>query len=66
MIVYQIPEETERVAQAAFPKGNLYMRLYEELGSIYSDSSIRTRLKITGLCSWGRRCWLRSLQIAPS
>ncbi len=37
MIVYQIPEETERVAQAAFPKGNIYMRLYEELGAIYSD-----------------------------
>lgn len=37
LIVYQIPEETERVARAAFPKGNLYMRLYEELGAIYSD-----------------------------
>lgn len=37
LIVYQIPEETERVARAAFPKGSLYMRLYEELGAIYSD-----------------------------
>lgn len=37
LIVYQIPEETEHVAQAAFPKGNLYMRLYEQLGAIYSD-----------------------------
>ncbi len=32
LIVYQIPEETERVARAAFPKGNLYMRIYEQLG----------------------------------
>ncbi|MCP4700124.1 MAG: transposase, partial [Gammaproteobacteria bacterium] len=31
------PEETERVAQAAFPKGNRYMKMREELGSIYTD-----------------------------
>ncbi len=37
LIVYQIPEETERVAHSALPKGNLYMRIYEQLGSIYSD-----------------------------
>lgn len=37
LIVYQVPEETERVAKAVFPKGNIYMRLYEELGAIYSD-----------------------------
>ena len=27
-----IPNETVRVAKAAFPKGNLYMRLRDELG----------------------------------
>jgi transposase len=32
-----IPEETRRVAQAAFPRGNAYMRLRDELGTIYED-----------------------------
>jgi transposase len=32
-----IPEETCRVAQAAFPRGNVYMRLRDELGTIYED-----------------------------
>ena len=27
-----VPEETILVAQAAFPKGNLYLRLRDELG----------------------------------
>ena len=34
---YGIPEETQRVARAAFPKGNLYMRMRDELGEIYID-----------------------------
>lgn len=33
-LVYLIPEETARVAQAAFPKGNPYMRMRDELGPI--------------------------------
>ena len=32
-----IPEETARVAHAAFPKGNLFMRMRDELGAIYQD-----------------------------
>jgi transposase len=35
---YAIPEETKRVAQAAFPKGNIYMQMYEELGVLYTDA----------------------------
>jgi transposase len=30
-----IPEETVRVAQAAFPKGNLYLTLRDKLGTLY-------------------------------
>jgi transposase len=30
-----VPEETRRVAQAAFPRGNVYMRMRDELGTIY-------------------------------
>src|SRR5258706_12751808 len=32
-----VPEETARIAQAAFPKGNMYMTLRDELGILYED-----------------------------
>lgn len=32
-----IPEVTVQVAQAAFPKGNIYIQMRDELGSIYTD-----------------------------
>ena len=32
-----IPEETQRVARAAFPKGNLYLRLRDEIGTLFED-----------------------------
>jgi transposase len=32
-----IPEMTARIAKAAFPKGNLYLRLRDELGTLYAD-----------------------------
>jgi transposase len=33
-----VPAETQRVAQAAFPKGNLYLTLRDELGPIFADT----------------------------
>src|SRR5215468_6429842 len=35
---YPIPEETQRVARAAFPRGNLYMQVADRLGAIYHDA----------------------------
>ena len=35
----QIPPDTVRVAHAAFPKGNIYMRMRDELGTIYTDGA---------------------------
>ncbi len=32
-----VPEETARVAHAAYPKGNLYLSLHDHLGAIYKD-----------------------------
>ena len=32
-----VPEETARVARAAFPKGNLSLRLRDELGTLFQD-----------------------------
>ena len=36
-----IPDETVRVAHAAFPKGNLYMQMRDVLGAIYDDARFR-------------------------
>ena len=33
-----VPEETARIAQAAFPTGNLYMCLRDELGTLFEDA----------------------------
>jgi transposase len=43
-----IPEETERVAKAAFPKGNVYMQIREVLGTIYPDEAFRNLFSRTG------------------
>ncbi len=37
LAVYRVPEDTARVARAAFPKGHAYLRLRDELGAIYED-----------------------------
>jgi len=34
-----VPEETARIARAAFPKGNVYLRLRDEIGSLYTDEA---------------------------
>jgi transposase len=36
-----IPEETQRVARAAFPNGNRYMSMHDVLGEVYSDEQFR-------------------------
>jgi transposase len=35
---YPIPEETQRVARAAFPRGNLYRQGADRLGPLYHDT----------------------------
>jgi transposase len=37
MPIPPVPSETARVARAAFPKGNIYMKLRERLGTIIQD-----------------------------
>jgi transposase len=32
-----VPQETARVARAAYPKGTLYLQMRDVLGSIYTD-----------------------------
>ncbi len=37
----EIPAETKRVAQAAFPNGNLVMKMRDELGMVYADEQFQ-------------------------
>jgi len=43
-----IPEDTARVAHAAFPKGNLYLKLRDELGDLYMDEQFTDLYPIRG------------------
>ena len=43
-----IPEETVRVARAAFPKGNVYMRMRDELGICYTDEQFAHLYSVRG------------------
>jgi transposase len=43
-----VPEETARVARAAFHKGNVYLRLRDELGTIYDDALFADLFSHTG------------------
>ena len=45
---YQIPDETVRVAQAAFPKGNIYMELHTKLGMLYTNTQFAQLFSETG------------------
>jgi transposase len=38
MTVEAIPEQTARVARAAFPNGNLYIRMRDEFGTFFTDA----------------------------
>jgi transposase len=45
-----VPQETARVARAAFPTGNRYMTMRDELGVIYpNDLSLLVRDQTVGL-----------------
>ena len=43
-----VPRETVRVAKAAFPKGNPYLTLRDELGPIFADADFATLFSTTG------------------
>jgi transposase len=44
----EIPEETKRVAHAAFPKGNRYMLLRDQVGGLFCDASFATLFSTRG------------------
>jgi transposase len=61
-----IPEETLRIARAAFPKGNAYLKLRDELDTIYRDEFFTDLFPQVGPLaeSPGRLAWITVLQFA--
>src|SRR5512136_2335489 len=61
-----IPDETQRVARAAFPQGNVYMRMRDELGEVYTDEVFAELFPRRGQPaeSPGRLAWVTVLQFA--
>src|ERR671924_652147 len=43
-----VPEDTARVARAAFPKGNPYLTLRDQLGMIFQDEDFTTLFPACG------------------
>ena len=43
-----VPEETARVARAAFPKGNIYLQIRDTLGRIYVDEDFADLFSVRG------------------
>jgi transposase len=66
-----VPSETVLVAQAAFPKGNLYLRLRDELGVFYTDCdfenlySVHELYLFEGLCKKSLN-WLTHIPLAKT
>ncbi|MFJ7416502.1 IS1182 family transposase [Streptomyces sp. NPDC098077] len=50
--INEVPEETTRVARAAFPKGSLAMRIRDELGELFSDSDFAGLYPARGKPAW--------------
>ena len=62
----EIPEETQRVARAAFPKGNPFMCLRDEMGNLYEDEDFAPLFSVMGqpaLAPW-RLAWVTIMQFA--
>ena len=52
ILIPAVPEMTQTVAQAAFPKGNVYMQMRDELGSIYTDDLFANLYSSEGQPGW--------------
>lgn len=61
-----VPEETARVARAAFPKGSLAMRIRDELGELFQDADFAGLYPSRGKPAWspGRLALVSVLQFS--
>lgn len=62
------PAETWTIAQAAFPKGNIYMQMRDELGSIYTDDLFMDLYSDEGQPGWSpwRLALITNVQFAEN
>ncbi|WOT36774.1 IS1182 family transposase [Streptomyces coeruleorubidus] len=62
----EVPEETARVARAAFPKGSLAMRIRDELGELFLDADFAGLYPNRGKPAWapGRLALVSVMQFA--
>ena len=51
-VIATIPEETALVAHAAFPNGNVYLWIRDELGQIYQDKDFADLYDEIGQPGW--------------
>jgi transposase len=56
--LWTIPEQTALVVRASFPKGNIYMKMYEELEELYQEEEFQL------LCSQCRQFALSPVKLA--
>jgi transposase len=52
MPIEPVPHETARVARAAFPKGNRYRRLADEVDTLFTDDAFRALFPTHGQPAW--------------
>ena len=52
MPIEPVPPETARVARAAFPKGNRYLRLADELDTLFTDDAFQALFPTHGQPAW--------------
>jgi hypothetical protein len=52
-IAYCLPEDTVRVARAAFPRGNPYLRMYDALGPLFTGPDFADRYPEDGQLTAG-------------
>ncbi len=45
---WTVPEQTLRIARASFPKGNVYMKMYDELAVLYTDEDFSDLFPVKG------------------
>ena len=65
---FQIPEETQRVARAAFPQSTLCLRIADALGPVYGDEQFADLFPRRGQPAEapGRLAWITVLQFVEN
>ena len=49
---YEIPEETSRIVKKAFPKGNRYIQLRDEVGPLFREEDFQALYAEKGQPGW--------------